>query len=63
MIILNQYYWTCPHCGSNLDPGESCDCQKKAENSENLIGIKTSLQTPPVTIADDYKVVTGGANE
>ena len=21
------YYWTCPHCGANLDPGESCDCR------------------------------------
>ena len=20
------YYTTCPHCGANLDPGESCDC-------------------------------------
>lgn len=19
-------YWTCPYCGSNLDPGERCDC-------------------------------------
>ena len=23
------YYRTCPYCKSNLDPGESCDCQKK----------------------------------
>ena len=23
-------YKTCPLCGSNLDPGESCDCQKEA---------------------------------
>ena len=21
------YYWTCPRCGSNLDPGEKCDCE------------------------------------
>ena len=21
------YYNTCPNCGSNLDPGELCDCQ------------------------------------
>ena len=21
------HYWTCPHCGANLDPGERCDCQ------------------------------------
>lgn len=20
------YYYTCPNCGSNLDPGERCDC-------------------------------------
>nr|DAE24195.1 MAG TPA: RNA-binding protein [Caudovirales sp. ctNZz8] len=20
------YYWTCPNCGSNNDPGERCDC-------------------------------------
>ena len=23
---MNTYYKTCPHCGSNLDPGEKCDC-------------------------------------
>ena len=22
------YYYTCPYCGSNNDPGETCDCQK-----------------------------------
>ena len=22
------YYYTCPYCGANLDPGETCDCQK-----------------------------------
>lgn len=23
------YYKTCENCGSNLDPGEICDCTKK----------------------------------
>lgn len=23
------YYNVCPNCGSNLDPGEKCDCQKE----------------------------------
>ena len=23
------FYWTCPYCGANLDPGESCDCRKE----------------------------------
>lgn len=22
-------YWTCPHCGANLDFNEKCDCQKE----------------------------------
>ena len=25
------YYRTCPHCGANLDPGESCDCRAALE--------------------------------
>ena len=24
-------YHTCPICGSNLDPGESCDCKREPE--------------------------------
>ncbi len=24
------YYYTCPDCGANLDPGEKCDCRKEA---------------------------------
>lgn len=29
------YYHTCPYCGANLDPQESCDCQKVTEQSED----------------------------
>lgn len=28
------YYNVCPHCGSNLDPGERCDCQREAPTTE-----------------------------
>ncbi len=29
------YYNTCPNCGSNLDPGEKCDCEnEKAKEQE-----------------------------
>lgn len=28
----NTYYWTCPYCGANNDPGERCDCQKEEHN-------------------------------
>lgn len=26
-----KYYWTCPECGANLDPGEKCDCKEQEE--------------------------------
>lgn len=25
------FYWTCPHCGANLDFGEKCDCQQQED--------------------------------
>ena len=29
------YYNTCPNCGSNLDPGERCECENgKAKEQE-----------------------------
>ena len=28
------YYWTCPDCGANLDPGESCDCGANLDPGE-----------------------------
>lgn len=28
---MSKYYNTCDICGANLDPDESCDCIKKAE--------------------------------
>ncbi len=30
------YYNTCPHCGANLDPGESCDCMREKEDREEF---------------------------
>lgn len=30
------YYNECPLCGSNLDPGESCDCQKEKQEVKNI---------------------------
>lgn len=27
--MKHTYYRTCPMCGSNLDPGEQCDCEQK----------------------------------
>lgn len=28
------YYRTCPHCGSNLDPSETCDCEIERRNEQ-----------------------------
>ena len=40
------YYHTCPYCGANLDPGESCDCQTTAQTedppTENVSTVDTS---------------------
>lgn len=40
------YYYECPYCQSNLDPGETCDCQKKQKevkrenvSDDNNIGV------------------------
>lgn len=34
------YYRTCPYCGCNLDPGESCDCrERKFEEKERLMSL------------------------
>lgn len=47
-------YRTCPCCGANLDPGESCDCQEKENaalsgaNTENGVDIK-----PDAILASD----------
>lgn len=30
------YYYTCPNCGANLDPGERCDCEKEIEENADL---------------------------
>lgn len=34
------FYKTCPHCGANLDPGESCDCQAKEEAAQDAANIQ-----------------------
>jgi len=37
-------FWTCPDCGSNLDPGERCDCRKRDAISEHRPGFKSCSQ-------------------
>lgn len=30
------YYNVCPNCGSNLDPGESCECKSTSETAQKI---------------------------
>lgn len=32
------YYRTCHICGSNLDPGETCDCMEKGKENAIRLG-------------------------
>lgn len=41
------YYNTCSMCGANLDPGEPCDCQQKANE-------KASKEMRPSKDANQY---------
>ena len=34
------YYRVCPYCGSNLDPGEHCDCGENRKGSERNVIIR-----------------------
>ena len=38
LALVMAYYRTCEHCGANLDPGESCDCDKK----ETALGVSST---------------------
>lgn len=42
--MKHTYYVTCPYCGSNLDPGERCDCEE-SEVKENDTSGKSERDT------------------
>lgn len=35
--MRNTYFVTCPDCGSNLDPGERCDCNEGRKKHDEKI--------------------------
>lgn len=37
------YYWTCPYCGANLDPGEKCDCPMSLGIDVDYPDVKPSI--------------------
>ena len=50
------FYRVCPHCGANLDPGESCDCHLEQEEKERILSVMFR-QGP------DGQMEIGGLNE
>lgn len=38
------YYITCPNCGSNLDPGEKCDCECEKEKNREFFGSHLKME-------------------
>jgi len=48
----NGLYWTCPDCGSNLDPGERCDCRRIKLEAEERINRAIEVRG---YVADDKK--------
>lgn len=44
------YYYVCKYCGSNLDPGEKCDCMEQQEEKK---------EKKPHRCANTYRANTG----
>lgn len=58
------YYRTCPLCGSNLDPGESCDCEDEREKAQEqrkrqIRRMHNSVWMPPDTNQYHLKMAVG----
>lgn len=56
------YYRTCPFCGSNNDPDEICDCQRKTkEEAAPVAPGTTSGKNPMVSLSiENLKVKING---
>lgn len=37
------YYRACPKCGCNLDPGERCDCEDRADERDSYLDHHTKI--------------------
>ena len=42
--IRERFYWTCPECGANLDPGERCDCEEKDRQDNSSVVITSVME-------------------
>lgn len=39
------YYNTCPNCGSNLDPGEKCDCENERAKEQEFFNRHLKMES------------------
>lgn len=39
------YYYECPYCSANLDPGEKCDCREDVKQETKKIVIGNTVHT------------------
>jgi predicted amidophosphoribosyltransferase len=53
------YFNVCPDCGSNLDPGEKCDCKKEAVKQQEFYSryLRTEPKVGQLAFAFDGKGV------
>lgn len=38
------YYNVCPNCGSNLDLGEKCDCEREIEKKQDFFNSHLKIE-------------------
>lgn len=61
------YYRVCPNCGSNLDPGEKCDCQTEKPRYEPIIKRKpqhrTAAKVTAGTAAERYRMLAASGRK
>jgi len=53
------YYNVCPDCGSNLDPGERCDCKTEVVKKQEFYGryLKTEPRAGQLAFVFDSREV------
>lgn len=58
------YYNVCEHCGSNLDPGEKCDCMEQQEGKETVTNCNQlkMKEKKPHGCANTHRANTGQAS-
>lgn len=52
------YYRTCPHCGSNLDPGEVCDCRDKEKTAPSAANTEDGRVEKVLEGSDSASTIT-----